>query len=150
MAAMTPEAKAKKLADDRAYKRDKRANSDSFVEKEKEYRKGYARNKYGEAKLAVEFMKANALVFSEWLQNGKSVAPPPSSRMDAQSRPSMIPTMDLPETNASKHSLAMDELGTLPPMQGYAALGSQIPTADSMERRRMEGVDTTIIRQLGL
>lgn len=136
---LSPAAKAKQLRDSRDYKRDKRANSNSFVKKEKKYRKGYARKKYRQAKLAVEFMKANALAFSEWLQKkGTPVAPAATQPSHTFSPP--------PTTEDQPFEFPV---GQRPDV--YTALSKDgTPTAPYLERRRMSGVDTTIIRQLGL
>jgi hypothetical protein len=134
-------AKAKKTErwkDDRAYRR---TVDPPFVARENAATAKYNNFK----KLAIQFAKARASDFASFLEahsGGKVKAPSTQgSQSDNQSHKlSPPPTSDaLP---------AMDE-AMLPPIQRYAALGSQAPTAESLERRRMARVNTDILKQLG-
>jgi hypothetical protein len=126
---LSPEAKAKALKGSREYKQDKRATSPSFVQKEKLYRKRYAKKKYAQAKIAIAFTKAFPEQYAKWLREGSAVASPPMASQR------MVPTMT-----------AMP-VQMLPPRPHFTVSGS-IPSAQQNENSRLPAAD--IVSLLGL
>jgi hypothetical protein len=140
MARQTPAekaaAKVKKVArwrEDRAYKR---LNDDEFKAREQ----AATQKSNAFAKAAKAFTKAHLAVFEQWQRlKGTPVAP------SAQGPQSHI-LSPAPATPDQPFEFPVAERPDV-----YGALSKDgTPTAPYLERRRMTGVDTTIIRQLGL
>ena len=129
--------KQQRWNEDRAYKR---LNDDDFVAREK----AATHKSNAFAKQAKAFTRAHTAVFEQWQRlKATPVAPSPA---EGGLRP----------TQAQSHTLspAADQPFEFPVAERrdvYGALSKDgTPTAPYLERRRMAGVDTTIIRQLGL
>jgi hypothetical protein len=121
--------KQQRWNEDRAYKR---LNDDAFIAREQ----AATKKSNAFAKAAKAFTRAHMAVFDQWQRlTGTPVAPSATQPSHMLSPP--------PE--------AMSERPVAENPDVYTAITSdRTPTAEWLERRRMAGCDTSILRQLGL
>jgi len=139
--ALSPEALAKKNADNAAYKRDKRANSEAFVEKEKVYKKTYANRKYHQAKAAMAFCEAHASAFKKWTRDGiVSASTALQSQRTSTSEPTTNPTA--PTEGPLFTPMPDKRLSTYRSLRD-GPYGLEIPTAQSLHEAHLgkAGID---------
>jgi hypothetical protein len=131
-------ATTKSLAYSRDYKRRERETNPSFVQKEKVYRKTYAKRKYAQAKLAMAFCQAVPDLFKAWMREG-SIAVAPSSAVPPQSR-----ILPVPEGSSTSATAPM-----FTPMPATTVAG-RIPSAAAIEGKRLQSAGINHLAELGI
>jgi hypothetical protein len=134
-------ATVKSLQYSKDYKRHERETNASFVQKEKLYRRRYAKRKYAQSKIAVSFCEAHSEMFTNWLRTGTVGAPssavPPKSRIlqtvpERSSTPIVVP--------------AIRPMFTPMPILSI----SNIPSATAIEANRLASAGRSRLAELGI
>jgi hypothetical protein len=132
---------AKSLQYSQEYKRHERETNPSFVQKEKVYRKRYAKRKYAQSKIAIAFCEAHSEMFTNWLRTGTVSAP--SSAVPPQSR--ILPTV--PEGSSTPIVVpAVRPMFTPMPIPSIPG----IPSAKAVEANRLASAGKNRLVELGI